>query len=180
MNKEELKQAKLLTQEEATEYRQVAARINYLAADRPDIGFAAKQICARMATPTDIDRNLLKRLGKYIKGRPRAIAQYWPQNKGERIEAYSDADWAGDPRTGRSTSGGNILIGNHWIRSHSKTQSCITLSTAEAELVAIVKCATEAIGIQSIAMDLGDKYEVNLNTDASAALAAIRKWAQDV
>eukprot|EP00972_Heterocapsa_arctica_P099699 14709904-Heterocapsa_arctica.AAC.1 len=35
--------------EEATAYRAVAARANYLAMDRADIQYAAKEICRRMA-----------------------------------------------------------------------------------------------------------------------------------
>eukprot|EP00972_Heterocapsa_arctica_P073465 10849977-Heterocapsa_arctica.AAC.1 len=41
--------------EEATAYRAAAARANYLAMDRADIQFAAKEVCRRMATPRRCD-----------------------------------------------------------------------------------------------------------------------------
>jgi hypothetical protein len=34
-------------------YRGVAARANYLAADRPDLQHAAKEVCRWMSTPTE-------------------------------------------------------------------------------------------------------------------------------
>ena len=36
---------------EATRFRAVAARANYLSGDRPDIQYAVKEICRRMAKP---------------------------------------------------------------------------------------------------------------------------------
>ena len=37
---------------DATRFRGVAARCNYLAFDRPDIQFATKEICREMSKPT--------------------------------------------------------------------------------------------------------------------------------
>ena len=42
----------LLNDVEATKYRALAARANYLAADRTDIMYAVKEICRSMAAPT--------------------------------------------------------------------------------------------------------------------------------
>ena len=41
-----------LNSEEATRYRGIAARAIYLAADRPDIMYAVKELCRGMAKPT--------------------------------------------------------------------------------------------------------------------------------
>ena len=40
---------------EATRFRAVAARANYLAGDRPGIQYAAKELCRRMAKPRSGD-----------------------------------------------------------------------------------------------------------------------------
>ena len=45
--------------QEATRFRAVAARSNYQAADRPDIQYAVKENCRRMATPVKSDWNKL-------------------------------------------------------------------------------------------------------------------------
>ena len=54
-------------------FRGVAARGNYLSADRPDIQYAAKEICRWMAKPSSGGVHALKRLGRYIEGRRRVI-----------------------------------------------------------------------------------------------------------
>ena len=49
------------------------------------------------------------------------------------------------------------------------------MSSAEAELVAAVKAATEALGCQSILKDLVYEVQVKLGMDASAAIAMINR-----
>ena len=47
----------------------------------------------------------------------------------------------------------------------------VTLSSGEAELYGVVKGATEALGLQSLAQDLGiGKVEIHLHADSSAAI----------
>ena len=58
---------------------------------------------------------------------------------------YSDSDWAGDRKTGKSTSGGVVMLGRHLVESWSRTQDAIKLSSAEAELVALGKLAMEVL-----------------------------------
>ena len=101
-----------------THFRGVAARANYLAADRPDIIFAAKEICRFMASPGSCSMQALKRLGRYLRAHPR-LAFTMPRQEAESIEVYSDTDWAGCVRTRRSTSGGCAMIGSHLLRCWS-------------------------------------------------------------
>ena len=96
-----------------------------------------------MAKPTNADWQKLKRLGRYIKGKPRLVIKYKWQHEGCKVTANSDSDRAGDKKTRKSTSGGVIRIGNHFIKSWSKNQSTIALSTAEAELYGIIKTASD-------------------------------------
>eukprot|EP00974_Lingulodinium_polyedra_P102353 9911601-Lingulodinium_polyedra.AAC.1 len=46
----------------ASLYRAGAARANYLALDRADLAFAAKELCRRMSSPTVADLVQLRRL----------------------------------------------------------------------------------------------------------------------
>jgi hypothetical protein len=84
-NKEELKNG------EATWFRALAARANYLAMDRPDIQYAVKEVCRGMAKPTVGDKKKLKRIGRYLKGRPRMVQKYDWQGDAEEVEVYGDA-----------------------------------------------------------------------------------------
>ena len=49
-------------------------------------------------------------------------------------------------------------------------QAVVALSSGEAEYYALVKGASEGMGLQGIAMDMGLKVCVHLSTDASAAI----------
>ena len=49
------------------------------------------------------------------------------------------------------------------------------MSSAEAELIALVKCTTECMGIQSMFRDWGTSMSCNLYGDSSAALAIAKR-----
>ena len=55
----------------------------------------------------------------------------WQQTMKE-LEGYSDSDWAGCRVTGKSTSGGVLMKGAHFIKSWSRTQQCVTLSSCRS------------------------------------------------
>ena len=63
----------LMDPAEATRFRGIAARLNYFALDRPDLQYAAKECCRRMATPMCSDWTRLKRVGRYLKGHARMV-----------------------------------------------------------------------------------------------------------
>ena len=103
-----------------TFFRGMAARANFLAADRPDMIFAAKEICRFMAKPTNVALSALKRLGRYLKEHPRLVFKFHRQ-EADVINVHSDTDWAGCPRTRKSTSGGCLMVGNHVLKAWSST-----------------------------------------------------------
>ena len=85
---------------------------------------------------------------------------------------WVDTDYAGCPRTRRSTSGGMVAHGIHVVKSWSSTQKIIALSVGEVEYYGMVKGATMGIGIKSLLGDMGiDKRQVHVNvyTDSSTA-----------
>ena len=57
---------------ESKAYRRGAARINYMALDRADLAFSAKEASRGMASPTKGNVVRLKRIIRYLKGSPRA------------------------------------------------------------------------------------------------------------
>ena len=164
-----------MDRENVTQYRGLAARANYLAQDRVDIQFAVKEIARRMAAPVNRDWLLLKRLARYLLGAPRSITHYCWQNKPTSVQVYVDSDWAGCKTTARSTSGGAAQCGWHSIKTWSTTQTVVALSSGEAELYSLTKGAAQALGIMSMANDLGVKLEGMINTDASATLGIIQR-----
>ena len=168
---EEEENAVLLEPDRAKNFRGHAARLNYLAPDRPDIAYSVKELCRSMAAPTVGAWKQLKRLVRYLIGKRRTVIKYPWQGVEMDVETYTDSDWAGCRKTGKSTSGGAVTIGEHFIKGWSTTQASITLSSAEAELVAMTKATAETMGIISMIKDLGHDMKGVVYADSSAALA---------
>ena len=51
--------------ENATKFRSLAARCNYLSLDRPDLQYAVKEICREMAKPTKGSWSKLQRIAQF-------------------------------------------------------------------------------------------------------------------
>ena len=128
-----------------------------------------------MATPTLGAWKALKRLGRYLTSHPRMVIEYRWQGRENEVCGFSDSDWAGCRVTGKSTSGGAIMIGSHFIKGWSRTQNSVTLSSAEAELVAICKLSAEVLGCLAMLKEWGDEKKAIVMGDSSAALAVVQR-----
>lgn len=158
-----------LPESQHTRFRGLAARANYLAADRPDIVFAVKEICRLMAKPTDLGMGAVKRLARYLRRRPRLVFNY-PFQKADRWEVYTDTDWAGCIRTRKSISGGCLLLGNLVIKCWSSTQASLALSSDKAEYYGVVRGAAVGLGQQALGRDAGFCLPIRIWMDSSAAI----------
>ena len=128
-----------------------------------------------MSAPLRGDRARLKRMVRYLVGRPRLQTLYPWQMTQQEVCAYMDADWAGDKVQRKSTSCGCITIGKHVLKSWSKTQSLIALSSGESELYAMLRTAAETLGLIAMARGLGIRLEGKVWGDASAALGIVHR-----
>ena len=131
-----------------TAFRGIAARANYLAADRLDCQFAAKEICRWMSNPIELAMNHLKRLCRFLVVRPRLVFKCEFQDA-DNIECCSDTDCAGRTCTRKSTSGGVVLLGSHILKTYSSTQPTVSLSSGEADFYGVVKATGAALGQKS-------------------------------
>ena len=176
--------------EEHRRFRSVVARANFLALDRPDIRFSVKELCRRMSGPRVCDWACLKRLCRYLKGKPRLVqtvalgsdvgrdlevyvqrslpGQWAEKETKASMEVLVDSDWAGCRETRRSTSGGCVMFRGVCLKVWSSTQRHIALSSGEAEYYAAVKGGTEGMFLQALCLDLGIKVEIRIFTDSSA------------
>ena len=66
-------------------------------------------------------------------------------------------------------------MGRHSIKHWSLTQTTIALSSGEAELGGICRGASIALGLQSLAADLGIPLQIEILTDATAAIGICRR-----
>ena len=70
------------------------------------------------------------------------------------------------------------MVGGHLIKTWSATQQAYALSSAEAELYAMVAAVTRAKGLRSLAVEIGFKglsNVIKLGTDSSAAKSFVSR-----
>ena len=165
----------LIAGPDSTKLGAVTARLNFLAQDRTDIQHATKEVSRCMSAPRVGDPQALNHIGRYLLHRPRATYLYKFQNVPSEFTVFSDTDWAGCRSTLKNTSGGIILHGDHFIKSWSRQQNLVSLSSAEAELYGLVKASSEALGCKSMAHDYAHHRGIKLYADASAALGIVHR-----
>ena len=151
------------------QYRSLTMRAAFLAQDRPDIAEATKCLARHMKTPNEAAFNDLKRLVRYLRGRPRLVYEYWPQRYQRDLTTFCDSDHAGCLITRRSTTGLITMWGSHNIKHSSNIQSTISLSSGESEFYPIVKAAAVSLSIQALMADWGLEVSVKIKSDSSAA-----------
>ena len=85
----------------------------------------------------------------------------------KELRAYADSNWS----TTRSTTGFVIFLGGAAIAHTSRRQHCITMSSCEAELVALADCAIELIYISELLDFIGHAQEgpIQVYTDNKGA-----------
>ena len=157
----------------ARRYRRLAATVNYLALDRPDLQYTAGVLGRTAARPTTRSWANLKRVGRYLISHPVMTFAYSSCDieAVTRVIVFTDSDWAGCRVKRRSVSGGLATLGGAVLKGWSNRQASVALSSGEAELYAATKGAAEGLGIQSLMTDLDWSSEVEIRTDANAARA---------
>ena len=70
------------------------------------------------------------------------------------LQAYSDADWGGDPNGRHSVSGYVVYLGSSPISWASKKQHTVSLSSAEAEYRALAIAAIELVWLRQLFCDM--------------------------
>ena len=125
--------------------------------------------------PTKSGVEALKRAVRFLVGLPRLVWQFPFQPKSNVLKVYVDTDFGGCQHTRRSTSGGIAMIGSHPTKHWSITQSTIALSSGEAELGGICRGASTGLGLQALAADLHIHLNLEILTDATAAIGICRR-----
>ena len=93
-------------------FRGMAARVNYMGQDRPDLQYAARDVCTEMAKPTVAGMAKLKKVARYLVGAEKLVWKMgqWEEDEDPMIEVFVDSDWA-KAEDRRSISGGILVVG---------------------------------------------------------------------
>ena len=164
-----------LTGPRLDQYASLAARLNYLAMDRPDLQFSVKELMRYLSRPTERQWTGLKRATRYLIGRPRLAALYPWTPLPRLVTIYVDSDFAGCAVTRKSTAGGAAMWGSKMVKTWSKTMAIIALSSGEAELGAVTRGVAEGLGLKSVLADFGVEISIDMMSDATAAIGMCRR-----
>ena len=120
--------------------------------DRPDIAFAISVVIRHASNPDSLHWQAVKRIFRYLKGSLKLQLTF--RGPLQVLSGYSDADWAGDHDTRRSTSGFVFNIGSGAISWSAKRQPTVALSSCEAEYMGQTQATKEAIWLKSLLAQL--------------------------
>ncbi|VVA39320.1 PREDICTED: Retrovirus-related Pol poly from transposon [Prunus dulcis] len=109
-------------------------------------------VCQYMTNPSETHFLLVKRILRYIQGTMEYGVTFSPGDM--HLHAYSNADWAGDPSTRRSTTGFVVFIGSNLVSWQSKKQGSVSRSSTEAEYRALANTAADIAWVRQVLADL--------------------------
>ena len=147
-----------ITTEKQKSFRSGVGMLLYLVKhSRPDIANATRELSKSMDGATEVAYQELLRVIKYVldtegyglKLEPKMNLEMWS------IIAFSDSDWAGDKQSRISVAGYVLYFCGVAIAWKSKGMKHITLSSSEAELVALSECVKDVRFVIMIMEDLG-------------------------
>ena len=110
--------------------------MHLMCATRPDIAFAVGMVARFMESPQVVHWTAVKRIFRYLQG-TKSHGIRFKSIRQVDFECYSDADWAGDVSDRKSTSGYVFKMVGGPVSWGSKKQSSMSLSTSEAEYIAL-------------------------------------------
>lgn len=151
-------------------YRQAVGSLMYLMlGTRPDLAYSMGFLSRSLENPSAEDIVRVKRIFRYIAGTiDLGIVYCHKINKGI-LECFSDADFGGCTKTGRSTSGVVVTYADGAISWLS--QAMVATSTTEAEIVAANEAAKEVIWLTKLFEGIAKLKQIPiLQVDNSAAV----------
>jgi hypothetical protein len=157
---------------EVKEYQKLIGSLMYaMLGSRPDIAFAVSMVSRFAANPTPEHMKAAKRILRYLRG----TLDYQLTYRGDltALTGYSDADWAGDKDTRRSTGGFVFNVGSGIVSWSSKRQATVALSSCESELMAETQAAKEAVWLCRFLSQVlqQDQVAVVIHCDNQGAIA---------
>lgn len=137
-------------------YREAVGSLMFLAiATRPEISYAVGLVSRFLENPSDEHVNAVKRIMRYLRGHSNYGIMFSNLNKVNlHFYGYSNADFAGDVDTRRSTTGFMFKLGTGITSWASELQKSVALSTSESEYVASSQAIRELVWLRLLLDEL--------------------------
>ena len=131
-------------------FREVVGSLMWLANQtRPDISNAVRAVARYAYAPKSVHWGAALSILKYLRTTS-DLGIIFQRGSGLVLEVFADADYASKATDRRSVSGRVVMCGGAAVYWFSRTQKCVTLSTTEAEYVAMSECAKEALFMRHV------------------------------
>jgi hypothetical protein len=99
---------------DATAYRSIVRRLQYLTLTHPDLTFSVNKVCQYLHAPNTLHYTTVKRILRYVKGTI-DLGLRITRSSSMLISGFADADWAGCLDDRRSTGGFAIFLGSNLV-----------------------------------------------------------------
>ncbi|XP_043710334.1 uncharacterized mitochondrial protein AtMg00810-like [Telopea speciosissima] len=132
-----------------TQYRSIDGTLQYITLTRPDVAFSVNRVCQFMHNPTKDYWSMEKRILRYLKHTIKYGLRI-TKSSSQDLQAFTDADWAGDGDDKKSTGGYAIYMGPNLISWASKKQKTVARSSTESEYKALADACAELTWLQSL------------------------------
>ena len=159
---------------DSTYYRSLLGRLRYLTNTRPDLVYSIGILCRFMEQPTTEHMARLKRVLRYVNGIVNLGLIYDNKQRFKvSLVGYSDSDYVGDLNDRKSTSGMIFFLGNMPISWNSQKHKIVSLSSCEAEYIALTTAACQGIWLARLLIELEGKEgnSIKLLVDNKSAIA---------
>lgn len=142
-----------LPHDDPRKFRQVVGSLQYLSLTRPDIAFAVNRVCQHMHSPQQHHWVSVKRILCYLQ-HTKDHGLLLTKSSSDRLQLFTDADWAGSSEDRRSTAGYALYYGPTLISWSSRKQRTVARSSTEAEYKALADAAAELKWVVSLLHEL--------------------------
>ena len=116
---------------------------------RPDIANAVREVARHSHNPSAAHWSAAFRIMEYLKG-TRTLGLVFNKSYDFDLCLFSDSDYARNKDDRRSVTGSALLCGKCLVSWISRTQQCVTLSTTEAEYVAMADSVKDALFVRDV------------------------------
>ena len=175
-----------LPPEMQTKYRSgVGKLLHMMRWSRPDVLNAVREQSKYMQEASPAHMKAMKRIMRYLTLTSNRGLCLNPKRKWDgnpefefRIYGLSDASYATDLDGRKSVSGESVFLEGSPVCMRSSQQKSVTLSTAEAELVAATSCAQEMLFVMRLMESVGLKVKkpMELFVDNKGAVDLANNW----
>jgi hypothetical protein len=141
-----------------SEYRKMVGKLLWtVKKESPDCANAVRELSAHLSNPGKEQWVAVARIiGFLADNEERVLKMRTPTSM--RVVGYVDSDWAANKETRKSTTGFLVTIGGCLVSWQSKAQPSVTLSSTEAEYVALSMCAQEIKFIMMLLDEIAAKF----------------------